>query len=679
MKLLSWPTIYFTPTLSQSLLQELAQIAKAHKGTVVSNLSEATHIIDWDEEVDGTLPQHLVEEFCRPVEIRPHEGDGIALVHWWYHPDSYDEWIPSHEVEPNDLPEDPVEMRPRVWKLSCRFIRDVEIFNEWGNELDYEIDDVDEDSHPSENPNGRKRKGRKSDEVRLKKKVDTLIVEAVSATEKMLQTLPPPTSDPSSSSTVTIVNINGPSQYELKTERNQNPLSMSTEETRKRPHSPAADSAGDVFKKRLYLDQQTRDENESGEAAGGVQYPVWYDRDRISSVEIRYLPEILHCDSFASSSSSQIPLVHTQTAQTYLSIRNFILDLYRQNPLVYLSATECRQKISGDVSRIIRIHEFLDVFGLINFSPQIKPHSRPPKSSSFYSSYPTQSEIVKHCETIRSLSDSQRLSSSSSSSGQCNGHGHNSTSSGDCWTPELERELIALIISQQSSASGSSGDVEIDWNLIATQISEKLGTTSVTAKDCFIHFVQLSLLETSLPSSSQNMAQMEVKSKYPLDSSSASGVLNLASSHLHTAGSGGRNSWGIPRKIRSVAALVVSECANQLDYQQARQAIHAVNEVYRVSQPLVDSALLSVLTSLAKNSTSAPVTMTGNQRMAITTLVGGSAVISRATEQALQSKAETVESLLDDYISTRLIALEEKVDPLSPPHLTHPVPPACCR
>lgn len=91
----------------------------------------------------------------------------MALVHWWYHPDSYDEWIPSQEVEANDPPEDPLELRPRVWRVACRFIRDVAIFNEWGNELDYEMEDNEDEGVGNGSGDGttrKNRKGRKSDE-----------------------------------------------------------------------------------------------------------------------------------------------------------------------------------------------------------------------------------------------------------------------------------------------------------------------------------------------------------------------------------------------------------------------------------------------------------------------------------------------------------------------------------
>jgi len=50
--------------------------------------------------------------------------------------------------------------------------------------------------------------------------------------------------------------------------------------------------------------------------------------------------------------------------------------LYRENPVCYLSATTCRRHLSGDVCAILRVHAFLEKWGLINFnvSPDLKPH-----------------------------------------------------------------------------------------------------------------------------------------------------------------------------------------------------------------------------------------------------------------------------------------------------------------
>ena len=57
-------------------------------------------------------------------------------MHWWYYPDSYDSWLPLADVSGQV---DKAEAPPRVWRLCCRFVRDAKLFNEWGNEEDYEI------------------------------------------------------------------------------------------------------------------------------------------------------------------------------------------------------------------------------------------------------------------------------------------------------------------------------------------------------------------------------------------------------------------------------------------------------------------------------------------------------------------------------------------------------------
>ena len=44
---------------------------------------------------------------------------------------------------------------------------------------------------------------------------------------------------------------------------------------------------------------------------------------------------------------------------------------------MYLSATTCRRHLSGDVNGIIRVHGFLEKWGLINYvgvNPALKPH-----------------------------------------------------------------------------------------------------------------------------------------------------------------------------------------------------------------------------------------------------------------------------------------------------------------
>jgi hypothetical protein len=90
----------------------------------------------------------------------------------------------------------------------------------------------------------------------------------------------------------------------------------------------------------------------------------WFDIDEIHEIEQKSLPEF-----FCSKYQSKTPNIYKQ-------YRNFIVKLYRANPTAYLSATTCRRHLAGDVCAIIRVHAFLEHWGLINFNvdPYLKPH-----------------------------------------------------------------------------------------------------------------------------------------------------------------------------------------------------------------------------------------------------------------------------------------------------------------
>ena len=56
-----------------------------------------------------------------------------------------------------------------------------------------------------------------------------------------------------------------------------------------------------------------------------------------------------------------------QTPEIYLSYRNFMIDTYRLNPTEYLTSTACRRNLAGDVCAVVRVHAFLEQWGLINY------------------------------------------------------------------------------------------------------------------------------------------------------------------------------------------------------------------------------------------------------------------------------------------------------------------------
>ncbi|EPQ52105.1 SWI/SNF complex protein [Gloeophyllum trabeum ATCC 11539] len=92
-------------------------------------------------------------------------------------------------------------------------------------------------------------------------------------------------------------------------------------------------------------------------------YAAWFDMSKIHSIEKRALPEF-----FNSRNKSKTPAI-------YKDYRDFMINTYRLRPSEYLTVTACRRNLAGDVCAIMRVHAFLEQWGLINY--QIDPDSRP--------------------------------------------------------------------------------------------------------------------------------------------------------------------------------------------------------------------------------------------------------------------------------------------------------------
>ena len=53
--------------------------------------------------------------------------------------------------------------------------------------------------------------------------------------------------------------------------------------------------------------------------------------------------------------------------QVYQEYRDFMIHSFRMRPSEYLSVTVCRRHLAGDVTVIMKIHAFLEQWGLINY------------------------------------------------------------------------------------------------------------------------------------------------------------------------------------------------------------------------------------------------------------------------------------------------------------------------
>ena len=84
-------------------------------------------------------------------------------------------------------------------------------------------------------------------------------------------------------------------------------------------------------------------------------YSAWFDMHQIHNLERKALPEF-----FNSRNRSKTPGV-------YKDYRDFMVNTYRLNPAEYLTVTACRRNLAGDVCAIMRVHAFLEQWGLINY------------------------------------------------------------------------------------------------------------------------------------------------------------------------------------------------------------------------------------------------------------------------------------------------------------------------
>ncbi|CAI5757239.1 unnamed protein product [Candida verbasci] len=92
-------------------------------------------------------------------------------------------------------------------------------------------------------------------------------------------------------------------------------------------------------------------------------FAKWFDLNKVHPIEKKAFQ-----DFFSDASVYKTP-------ESYKYIRDFMINTFRLNPKEYLTITALRRNLSGDVTNIIRIHQFLEKWGLINY--QIDPKTRP--------------------------------------------------------------------------------------------------------------------------------------------------------------------------------------------------------------------------------------------------------------------------------------------------------------
>ncbi|XP_066483518.1 SWI/SNF complex subunit SMARCC1 [Tiliqua scincoides] len=382
---LSRPTIYLIPDIELKLANKLKDIVKRHQGTVTDDKSKATHHV---YPVPTSLDE---EEWLRPVMKK----DKQVLVHWGYYPDSYDTWVHAADIDA-EIEDPPIPEKP--WKVHAKWILDTDVFNEWMNEEDYEVD---ENKKPV---SFRQRIYMKNEEpVRSPERRDRKAATGARKRKHSPSPPPPPVAVESrkKSGKKGQTSLYGKRRGQ-KEEDDQEDLTKDMEDPTPVPNieevvlpknvNPKKDSENTPVKGGTVADLDEQDEETV--AAGGKEdedpnkgdqgrsidpgednvteqtnhiiipsYASWFDYNCIHVIERRALPEF-----FNGKNKSKTP-------EIYLAYRNFMIDTYRLNPQEYLTSTACRRNLTGDVCAVMRVHAFLEQWGLINY--QVDPESRP--------------------------------------------------------------------------------------------------------------------------------------------------------------------------------------------------------------------------------------------------------------------------------------------------------------
>ncbi|XP_075593728.1 SWI/SNF complex subunit SMARCC2 isoform X3 [Balearica regulorum gibbericeps] len=523
---LARPNIFLHQEIEPKLLSKLKDIVKRHQGTVTEDKSNASHVVC---PVPGNLEE---EEWVRPVMKR----DKQVLLHWGYYPDSYDTWIPASEIEAS-VEDAPTPEKPR--KVHAKWILDTDTFNEWMNEEDYEVTD-------EKSPVARRKK------ISAKTLTDEVNSPDSDRRDKKGGNYKKRKRSPSPSPTPEAKKKNakkGPSTPYNKSKRGhreeeQEDLTKDMDEPSPVPNVEEVTLPKTVNTKKdsesapvkggtmTDLDEQEdesmetagKDEEENGTGSKGEQaknpdlhednvteqthhiiipsYAAWFDYNSVHAIERRALPEF-----FNGKNKSKTP-------EIYLAYRNFMIDTYRLNPQEYLTSTACRRNLAGDVCAIMRVHAFLEQWGLINY--QVDAESRPtpmgpPPTSHFHVLADTPSGLVPlQPKTPQQTSASQQMLNFPDKSKEKPADMQNFGLRTDMYTKKnvpskskaaasatrewTEQETLLLLEALEMYKD--------DWN----KVSEHVG--SRTQDECILHFLRLPIEDPYLEDSEASLGPL---------------------------------------------------------------------------------------------------------------------------------------------------------------------------
>lgn len=359
--------VFVSPLLELEEANELRDIVQRHGAAIVSNSYVATHLVYPDP--DGTMEHQTDGQvLVRVLERAVFDKETYCFLHWFHHPDSYNDWVPDSDVLGHVYV--PRQRKEREqWHVQARWVRDLDTHNEWMNELDYEMPanfaDFVGRSPRSANldANGKQPSALVRIRLRMPKKEE--IDKRASQFEPSKRVGLPSISNGSAEK------MNGGMQSDSENQTMMDIGDLSAVKIVNGEH-------GDDLTHRPDTSNGSSDEQDSdGSAEQTTKIPVgngvfipffskWFSMQSVHEIERKALPEFFE-GRYASKNE-----------RTYREIRNFIVQTWRQNHNEYLSGTAARRHLAGDACCILRVHGFLEHWGLINYDCKAQgaaPHS----------------------------------------------------------------------------------------------------------------------------------------------------------------------------------------------------------------------------------------------------------------------------------------------------------------
>ncbi|KAM3596674.1 uncharacterized protein V6R79_018851 [Siganus canaliculatus] len=492
---MSQPVVYLDHMLDQELAGRLTNIITKHQGTLTEDRALASH------HIYPSPASTDEDEWMRPVMRK----DKHVLVHWGMHPDSYDSWLSSTDVE-GEVEELPHSEKP--WRVHAGWVLDTEAFNEWMNEEDYCVDERnvpvilrqrihlrDDQVRDKLTPSKKRRRSPSpSSEGRKKgKKGRRRGQQEEEPEEDLTKDMEDPTPVPNMEEVIL------PKIVNLKKDSENTPVKGGImadldEQEDEFPGREDEEGRGEVSR----LSEGEENITEQTHHIIIPSYTSWFNYNSTHAIEKRALPEF-----FNGKNKSKSP-------EIYLAYRNFMIDTYRLNPQEYLSSTSCRRNLTGDVCAVMRVHAFLEQWGLINY--QVDAESRPlpmgpPPTPHFNVLADTPTGLAPLQHKPLQVSASQHMlyfpEKNREKPSDCQNFGlrtdiytkkHPKTkgaSAGREWT---EQETLLLLEALEVYRD--------DWN----KVSEHVG--SRTQDECILHFLRLPIEDPYLEDSSASLGPL---------------------------------------------------------------------------------------------------------------------------------------------------------------------------